>query len=294
MRRLAALLGLAIALSPHCALGQDQDLYEIGPKDVLSLAVIGQPQMTGDFTVNREGILVLPVLGSVKVADMTPPELERKLTTLLADGYLKEPHVSVSVKEYRSRRVFVTGEVSQPGTYPLRGDRTLRALLADIGRVGGGAGYEVVVMRPPQAPAASVEAPPSAFQGSEIPTDQDPSVPIVPDQVPGARTFRLNMNALRAGDTSANMLLEDGDTVYVPPARQVFISGQVARQGPYRYQEGMTVLQALTLAGGVTQRGSQGRVKIIRAVDGKRTEVKAKLGDIIEPQDTIVVPERLF
>ena len=72
------------------------------------------------------------------------------------------------------------------------------------------------------------------------------------------------------------------------------MTGSVARPGPYRYQEGMTVLQVLTLAGGVTERGSSGRVKIVRVVAGKRQEIKVKMTDAVGPEDTLVVPERFF
>jgi polysaccharide export outer membrane protein len=88
--------------------------------------------------------------------------------------------------------------------------------------------------------------------------------------------------------------LEAGDTVYFPKASQVYVMGSVARPGPYRYQEGMTVLQVLTLAGGVTERGSQGRAKFVRIVGGKKVEKKAKATDVVLPADTIVVPERFF
>jgi polysaccharide export outer membrane protein len=82
--------------------------------------------------------------------------------------------------------------------------------------------------------------------------------------------------------------------VYFPRAAQIYITGSVARPGPYKYQEGMTLLQALTLAGGVTERGAAGRTKIVRIVGGKKKEAKAKPTDVVLPEDLIVVPERFF
>ena len=87
---------------------------------------------------------------------------------------------------------------------------------------------------------------------------------------------------------------EPGDTVYFPKAAQVYVMGSVARPGPYRFQEGMTVMQALTLAGGATERGSGGRAKVIRIVDGKKVERKVKATELVLPEDTLVVPERFF
>jgi polysaccharide export outer membrane protein len=74
----------------------------------------------------------------------------------------------------------------------------------------------------------------------------------------------------------------------------VFLSGQVRAPGAYAVEDGTTVLQALTLAGGVTDRGASGRIRILRTVNGKKLEIKAKMGDPVLPGDTVVVPERLF
>jgi polysaccharide export outer membrane protein len=80
----------------------------------------------------------------------------------------------------------------------------------------------------------------------------------------------------------------------VPKAHGVYVFGQVKTPGAYAMEKGTTVLQALSLAGGVTDRGSTGRVKIVRSVDGKKTELKAKLTDLVEPGDTLIVGERFF
>ncbi len=269
-----------------------QEDYEVGARDVVRIVVIGQSDLTADFEVDPEGMLTLPLLGKVKASDLTAQELGRKLTTLLADGYLKQPQVSVSIKEFRSQSVFVTGEVAKPGPYPLKADRSLLALLGDIGSLGQNAGHEVVVIRP----AAPTEgAPPS--QLAEIPTDLEglqQQVEVARD----AQIIRVSLRLLQAGDLEQNLVLRAGDTVYFPPARQIYLSGQVARSGPYKYQEGMTVLQALTVAGGITPRGAAGRTKIVRNVEENgvkvRRELKVKMEDLVQPEDTLVVPERFF
>ncbi len=284
MRIWALALGGTLLASTTAAQGS----YEIGPRDVVHLVVIGQDSLTGDFAVDPDGMLTLPLLGKVKAADLTPQELERKLTTLLADGYLKRPQVSLAIKEYQSQRVFVTGEVPRPGPYPLKADRSLLALLGDIGGPGPNAGHEVVIYR--AAPAS--EAP--ASLPAEIPTDAE--APVTP--AAASESIRVSLKRLQAGEMEQNVELRAGDTVYFPPARQVYVSGQVARPGPYKFQEGMTVLQVLTLAGGVTPRGAAGRARIVRSVkeDGedKRKEFKARMEDLVEPDDTLVVPERFF
>lgn len=287
MRLGAGLLCVTLAAASTAA----QDSYEIGPRDVIHLVVIGQDTLTGDFAVDPDGMLTLPLLGKVKAADLTPQELERKLTTLLADGYLKRPQVSLSIKEYQSQRVFVTGEVARPGPYPLKADRTLLALLGDLGGPGPNAGHEVVIYRA----GTTAEAAPPTLPG-EIPTDAE--APPASAGAPAAEVIRVSLKRLQAGELDQNVELRAGDTVYFAPARQVYVSGQVARPGPYKFQEGMTVLQVLTLAGGVSPRGAAGRTRIVRTVkaegEEKRKELKARMEDLVEPDDTIVVPERFF
>jgi polysaccharide export outer membrane protein len=106
--------------------------------------------------------------------------------------------------------------------------------------------------------------------------------------------YRVSLLELQSGNPDRNIALRAGDTVYFPKAAQVYVMGSVARPGPYRFQEGMTVLQVLTLAGGVTERGSQGRTKVVRIADGKKFEKKVKPTDLVMPEDTLVVPERFF
>ncbi len=301
--------------------------YEIGRGDTLKVIVVGQAEMTGTFTVDAEGMVNFPVLGRVKAADHTLPEMEKKLTTLLADGYLKRPLVTVSIGEYGSQKVFVAGEVQRPGQYALKSDRTLLVLLGDIGPLTQNAGHEVVVVRPAahSSPAGAASTPGGAGSAqddglfpaarpseSALTPDSDPTgapapvpagpaaapapaaIPGLPFVPPGAEIYRVSLLELQSGNPEKNLPLQAGDTVFFPRASQVYVMGSVARPGPYRFQEGMTVLQALTLAGGATERGSFGRARFVRIVNGKKVESKAKPTDVVQPEDTLYVPERFF
>jgi len=281
-------LWLSLALWTAAAWGRAADDYEIGPGDVLRIAVMGQAEMSGDFTVDSEGMLPFPVLGKIKASEHSAKDLERKLTTLLADGYLRRPSVSVAVQEYKSQRVFVTGEVGRPGPYALRSDRSLLAFLSDMGPLGPNAGHEVLVIRPPVGSSGPVALP----AGGVAP--EGGLTAGAPVEVPDAEVFRVSLQELQSGNPERNILLQAGDTVYVPRAAQVYVTGSIARPGPYRFQEGTTLMQALIAAGGVTERGSNKRVKVLRMVGGKRVEVKLKPEDLVQPEDTIVVPERFF
>jgi len=294
MHRLASLVVVVSVALPPSSTGQQ---YEIGPGDVVHVVVQGQADLSGDFRVDAEGSISFPLLGKIKAAAHTPLELERKLTTLLADGYLRRPVVTVSVAQYGSQKVYVTGEVQKPGPFGLKADRSLLALLADLGGLGANVGHEVIVIRPisdgtagPIIPTAAPAGDGEAARGGEggfVVAGQ-------PLEVPGADVFRISLLELQAGNPERNVLLQAGDTVYFPRAAQIYITGSVARPGPYKYQEGMTLLQALTLAGGVSDRGAAGRTRIVRVEGGKKKEAKAKPTDIVQPEDLIVVPERFF
>jgi polysaccharide biosynthesis/export protein len=286
--RLRSLLPVLFVVAAWPVLGGGADDYEIGPGDVLRIAVLGQAAMSGDFAVDSEGMLAFPVLGKLKASEHTARDLERKLTTLLADGYLKRPQVSVAVQEYKSQRVFVTGEVPRPGAFALRSDRSLLSFLSDLGPLGPNAGHEVVVIRPP---LGSGSGPVPLSIGT---ADSGPATAGAPLDIPDAEVYRVSLQELQAGNSERNILLQPGDTVYVPRAAQVYVTGAVARPGAYKFQEGTSLMQALIGAGGVTDRGSAKRAKVIRIVDGKRVEVKLKPEDYVLPEDTIVVPERFF
>jgi polysaccharide export outer membrane protein len=268
-----------VALVSSCVLATGQE-YTIGVADVVHVAVFGQPEMTGDFAVDGDGFINFPFLGKLKAAGASAPAMEASLTSLLADGFLKKPHVAVSIKEFHSQRVFVTGEVQRPGAYGLRPERSLLQLLGDVGELAAGVGHEVIVIRPPRESGAAPAA--------------ESKASLLPGEVPGAEILHASLRSVRSGRPGTDLRLEPGDTVYFPKAAQIYVTGNVTRAGAQRYEEGLTVYQALNLAGGVTDRGSAKGVKIVRIVDGKRKELQAKPADLVQPEDTLVVPERFF
>jgi polysaccharide export outer membrane protein len=303
------LAGLLVTLGlVGAGTSQAQTGYEIGAGDVIQVTVLGQPTFSGDFTVDGEGLIAYPFLGRVKASAMSAPELERKLVTLLSDGYLRRPQVAVTVKQYRSQRVFVLGEVKAPGPYGLRGDRSLLTLLQDVGDLLPTVGHEVVIIRPPASATASPEpvawgqeppaddelSPSAASAEASSPTPPAHTGPALPGEVPGAEIYRINLRELRSGYADRDLQLKVGDTIYLPKAAQVYVTGHVAKPGTYPFEEGLTVFRLLAMAGSVTERGSEKGVRIVRLVDGKRRELKVKATDTLLPDDTLYVPERFF
>lgn len=113
-------------------------------------------------------------------------------------------------------------------------------------------------------------------------------------KVTQADVIRVDIRDLQKGVLAQNVRLRDGDTVFVPRAPTIFVFGQVRNAGEYPIKSETTVLQALSLAGGVTDRGSTARIRIVRIVSGKKTELRAGLSDRVQPGDTIIVLERFL
>ena len=253
----------------------DPRLYIVGPSDVLLVTVYNQPQLSGKFAVEADGTFALPLLGRVAAGGLSVRAIEDKVREGLARGFLTDPQVSVAVDQYRSQQVFVMGEVKQPGSLQFTGAMTLIEALARAGSTTERAGTVAVIVRS------------SSGAGSAAPA-QNPNAP-------SNDTISVNLQNLQSGALSQNLALRAGDTIFVPRAETVFVSGQVRTPGEYVIRtSGMTVRQALALAGGVTERGSSRRVQIIRVVNGKEVATGVSLQTAVQAGDTIVVQERYF
>ena len=119
------------------------------PQDVLTVTVWDSPDLSGKFTVETDGSFTFPLIGRVKAGGLTLRQFEAELKKKLADGYFKNPQVSVAVETYRSQRIFIVGEVRNPGTYQLTGDMTLIEAIARAGSTTPGAAPEAIVVRAP-------------------------------------------------------------------------------------------------------------------------------------------------
>ncbi len=251
--------------------------YVIGPQDVLQITVFDQQDLSGKYTVEADGTFTFPLIGRVKAAGRTLREFEGDLRKLLADGFFKNPQVSVGIETYRSQRIFVVGEVRQPGTYPLTGDMTLIEALASAGSTLPSASGEAIIVRVKD---------PKAVSG--------PTLPKAGTTADGVETQTVDIRALQSGQLSENVQLHDGDTIFVPSAETLYVFGEVNHPGSYPIKRNTTVLQALSLAGGATQYAALNRIKIVRIVKGEKKEIKVELTDLVQPGDTIIVPQRYF
>jgi polysaccharide export outer membrane protein len=277
---LCVLLASAVVLLGQEALrAQDKPVavtdYVVGPQDVLTITSYDQADLSGKFAVEADGTFTYPLIGRFRAGGFTLRQVEENLKKRLKDeGYFRNPQVTVAVEQYKSQKVFIVGEVRTPGSYTLSGNMNLVEAIARAGSTLPSASGEVVIVH----------------------AGENASGPTVPDADDDTKELvRVNLRDLENGAFSQNALLKDGDTVFVPRAQSVYVFGQVKNPGAYGLQQpNTTVLQALALAGGVTDRGTMARIKIIRIVNGEKKELKVKLTDLVQPGDTIVVPERFF
>src|SRR2546427_3265479 len=159
-------LGLSLLLGAAALIAQSND-YIVGAQDVLGIAVWNQPDLTGKFTVEADGTFTFPLIARVKVGGLTLRQIEAELRSRLADGYLKNPQVSVAIESYKSQRIFVVGEVKNPGAYPLGANMTLMAALAQAGSTTSDAGDEAVIVR--SSPGRAAAGAPFADTGTHSP-----------------------------------------------------------------------------------------------------------------------------
>ena len=248
--------------------------YVVGPQDVLTITSYDQADMSGKFTVETDGTFTYPLIGRVTAGGLTLRGLEGAIKKQLKDdGYFRNPQITVAVDTYKSQKVFVVGEVRSPGTYPLSGNINLVEVLARAGSTLPTASGEAVIVH----------------------AGENASGPTMPPNDDDRDLVRVNLRDLENGTFTKNAALRDGDTVFVPRAQSVYVFGQVKNPGAYSLQQqNTTVLQALSLAGGISDRGSSTRIQIIRIVNGEKKEIKVKLTDVVVPGDTVVVRERFF
>ncbi len=251
---------MMLMLNVHAA---ESDLL-LGSGDVLKISVFEQPDLSLEVRVSESGTITFPLIGEVKVGGGTTAQAERKISDQLErGGFLKNPHVSIIVSQLQSLQVSVLGQVNRPGRYPLDTAKSLADVLALAGGVSADGGDIITVVR------------------------KD-----------GVQTVRETVDIaemMRSGDLNRNLVISNGDIVYVERAQRFYIYGEVQRPSQYRLEHNMTVLQALSVGGGLTLRGTERGIRIKRrGADGVIEIIKAKHDDLVQQDDVIYVQESLF
>jgi len=260
-------------------LGSTQDNYRLGPEDELEIKVWDHEDLTRRVRVGLDGHISFPFVGEINVKGLTVLELKKELERRLGDGYIIDPHVSINVTDVKSQRFFVVGKVQKPGTYPLTKPITVTEAIS----IAGGL-FQEGGDRPVKGGIAYLVRP----QPGEKPTG-----PRAPTQGESGETFTISLEPAFAGDPKHNLEIKNGDTLNVPRLN-FYITGEVKKPGRYPYEDHMTVLMAVTTAEGFTDKASARSAYIMRDKAGKKEKIPVKLQDVIQPGDTIVVPESFF
>jgi polysaccharide export outer membrane protein len=268
------LVAPARAQSIPAAAPVSDTVYVVGAHDVLTITCYDQADLSGKFVVETDGTFTYPLIGRFKAGGLTLRMVEDGLKGQLKDeGFFNNPQITVAIEQYRSQKVFIVGEVRSPGSYPVSGDMNLVEALARAGSTLPTASGEAIIVH--------------------VPAGQSGLGPTLPSQDNAENIVRVDLHDLQNGLFVNNAALRDGDTIFVPRAESIYVFGQVRSPGAYALQQrNTTVLQALSLAGGVADRGSMSRIRIVRIVNGSKKELRVSLADIVQPGDTLIVPER--
>jgi polysaccharide export outer membrane protein len=167
--------------------------------------------------VSSQGNISHPLLGILKAKGLTGSELEKEIRELLTEKYMKDPHVSVFIKEYRNQQISLMGAVSKPGVYDFTGQKTVLDLLAMAGGLRDDAGPLLFLIRPPNPEISKKEK------------DLD-------DQKPKSYIVGLE-ELLIKGDQRMNLPLLHGDVVNVPPAGKIFVGARLEARRLRHHQE---------------------------------------------------------
>jgi polysaccharide export outer membrane protein len=247
--------------------------YPIGPGDVLNINVAGTDELTNRVVrVTGDGLIVLPLVGTLQAAGLTEESLGQEIRTKLAQ-YVKQPQVTIFVQEYRSRQVGVFGAVAKPGVYSLASGKDT---LSDMISLAGGATPDAAsrIDFVPANPAAKGRTPAGV-------------TPPTPPQViiPGSVSRATNTISIDLNDSSSRTFLalpaRPGDILVVPPSGEVLVEGWVSKPGSYKVTPGLRVLGAIAAAGGPLYPADTNAVVIIRnAADGQSTQLSLDLDKI--------------
>lgn len=238
--------------------------YVLGPGDVLEILVERNEDLTRTVTVRADGTISLSLIGSVMAAGLTLAQLETRLTKLYT-RYLKSPRVVVNIVRFRLLRVAIVGQVVAPGAFEVIAGSTV---LDAVAKAGG------------PTPAAGAT---QAY--------------IIRD---GRQVIALDLQELLKGTGVGNVPLQDGDIIVVPQAANILVVGDgVAKPGAFPARQGMTLLDVLLQAGGVTERVSLAEAKLIRTrnevvpVDWEALLLKLDIKQDVSLQggDVILIPE---
>jgi polysaccharide export outer membrane protein len=262
MRKIFYFLMLALLTFTLPAHAKD---YKLGVGDVVRITVYDHPDLLVDAAqIDEDGNLSVPLIGATPVAGLTTSAAQKRIASALEKGgFVINPHINLIVQQYRSKQISVLGQVNKPGKYALESTSNVSDLLALAGGISPLGSDNIILIHKVDGKL---------------------------QQTP------INTLALfKDGKLDLNYTIADDDILYVPRAEVFYIYGEVQKPGAYRLEKNMNIMQAISLGGGITLRGTERGVQIRREdSNGKPVTISADAMATVQPDDVIYVKESLF
>ncbi len=239
--------------------------YRLGAGDVIRITVFQNPELTLETRVTEGGLVSFPLLGSIRLGGLGVTQAEKLIADGLRSGnFVRNPQVTLVLVQVRGNQASVLGQVNRPGRFPIEvADMRLSDLLAMAGGSSPVAADLVVLTGTRNGQPYRLEV--------DLPT--------------------LFTPAGRAND----VLIQNGDTVWIDRQPMVYIYGEVQRPGSMRLERDMTLMQALATGGGLNARGTEKGIRVHRKGANGSTEIlQSKMDDRLRDGDVVFVRESLF
>jgi polysaccharide export outer membrane protein len=266
-RCVGLVFALAVLVSlPVSGLGAGAREYHLGDGDVVRVSVYGQPDLKVEERISAGGYIHFPLLGRVGIGGLSSLEAAQLIAKRLErEGFVRAAHVSLLVTEYNSLQLSVLGEVNRPGRVVLDRGSTIPEVLAEAGGIATSGGERLVLMRTDDA-------------GRQL-----------------RREYRLTDLFRSEKQAGSDLWVQAGDVIFVPPADQFYIYGQVNKPGAYRLMQPLNVMQAISVGGGFNGRANTRRISLYRKqADGTVRELKAEPAQTLQDGDVLFVRESMF
>jgi len=273
--------------------------YRIGANDVIDIQIDNAAELSRSFRVTVAGTFLMPYLGRITAQNKTPEELAQYITDRLRGDYLKDPKVTVTVKEYNSRSFFIQGSVRSPGVYQIEGRPSLLELItlaSGLTETHGATAFIIRKIKQPQKVEQKKDDQPGAQAVAASTKEHEAEA----EEAARYELKSVNINGLLKGRFDQDMFLEPGDIVNIPMSDVFFVAGEVNQPGSFPLKEGTTLRQAISLAQGTNFKAATDRGVIFREnVNGKREEMRVDIASVmsgkkedvpIMANDIIIVP----
>lgn len=273
--------------APLLAAKPAEAAYPLGPEDQLAVHIVDLDDISDKpVRIDPNGYLELPLIGRVHAAGLTVEQLRWALATQ-AGRYIDAPQITINVLEYRSQPVSILGEVNNPGMHQLAGPTRLIDVISLAGGLKADAGQKLTLTRRKKQGVLPL-----------------PDVRTNASDEYFVATVRLN-SLIDGSNPSANIEVRANDVISVSRADLVYVVGEVRKPGgiSLNSDNGISLMQALSLAEGTGPGAAPSKARILRAVEGKasnKDEIPVDLSKVLagkapdltlHPNDVLFVPD---